>query len=95
MPFHFFVLNFVQTGKRAQLRVWNNENIVVNEIEDVTAPVKEVAIAQPKIINSSRLTELALIVDTKGAYKGEQIPEYRNLKKPEEVTIKQLNEMTK
>lgn len=96
MPFHFFVLNFVQTGKRPNLRIWNNELTVVVEVEENEHPAKEKFIPPPKLISSSRLTELALIVDTKGAYRGEQIPDYnRRISKTNEIDINKLNSMTK
>jgi len=75
-PFHFFILNFIQSIKKPQLRVWkhNNafkdmlfseENSQGNEIQPSSskAPIKP----HPA---GSRLRELSLIVDTKGVYKG-------------------------
>ncbi|HTW96562.1 MAG TPA: PrgI family protein [Candidatus Methylomirabilis sp.] len=75
-PFHYFVLNIVQTAKKPRLRVWNHKNYLKDllaedelgeENQQVTAPVT--AKARPV---SSHLKELALIVDTKGVYKGEE-----------------------
>ena len=70
-PFHFFMLNAVQTLRRPGLRVWNNRLMVVEtaaaNIETKTAAPP----AAPKIYKKSRLAELALVVDTKGRYKGE------------------------
>jgi len=72
MAFHFFVLNFIQTLKRPRLRLWNNEynamRIVEKEIEDNTE--NTYLPPPPKVFSKSRLSELALIVDTRGAYKG-------------------------
>ncbi len=73
-PFHFFVLNMVQTLKRAGLRVWNNGN---NEAEIEPGKVVSKPAAAAAAVNhlpayqTSRLQELSLIVDTQGAYKGE------------------------
>jgi hypothetical protein len=70
-PFHFFVLNLIQTWRRPNLRVWNhllgfvdrpNEVVIVKE--DKQVPVKEV-------FKSSHLADLALVVDTKGRYRGD------------------------
>ena len=69
MPFHFFVLNFIQTSKKPKKRVWINEG--ENITEDTKKIIKEYAPIQKKHINASRLSELALIVDTSGAYRGE------------------------
>lgn len=70
-PFHFFVLNLVQTWRKPNTRIWNHlldfvdspdkEIIVENKKE---APVKE-------IFKTSRLADLALVVDTKGRYRGD------------------------
>ena len=70
MPFHFFVLNFIQTSKKPKKRVWINkgENVIK---ESAKKTVKEYAPILKKHINASRLSELALIVDTSGVYRGE------------------------
>ncbi len=75
MPFHFFVLNFFQTLQRPTLRIWNHlvgkietEFINENEIKEVEEKLKR----HEKRLGSSRLAELSLIVDTSGAYKGEE-----------------------
>lgn len=72
-PFHFFVLNFIQTLKRPPLRIWNHQ---INKVEAVFErdEIKSdnfIPAVTPKTYASSRLSELALIVDTKGVYKGE------------------------
>lgn len=75
-PFHLFLLNIIQSFKRPNLRVWN-KNISLDELKFQLEREKN---AQKKPIEkptfkakpaSSRLTELALIVDTGGMYKGE------------------------
>jgi len=71
MPFHFFVLNFVQTAKRPSLRVWDKlfgKESVIEEIEK--NPTEAMPVAPPKPLTTSRLAELSLIVDTRGSYKG-------------------------
>jgi len=69
-PFHYLILNLVQTLRRPRLRVWNNR-AVVSETEDKTSFVKtEVKAAPKEYYKKSRLAELALIVDTKGRFKG-------------------------
>lgn len=70
MPFHFFVLNFFETSKKSKIRVWLNQNDQYIPDETVKTS-KEFLPAPKKQFNSSRLSELALIVDTRGAYRGE------------------------
>ncbi|MEA3464034.1 MAG: hypothetical protein U9R14_03095 [Patescibacteria group bacterium] len=82
-PFHFFVLNLIQTLKRANLRVWNHtisEIAVDYELKEgdlsgyspVDADKRKQAQARAaKYHTASRLAELALMVDTRGAYSGE------------------------
>jgi len=71
MPFHFFVLNFVETSKKSKIRVWLNRNdIYLPEAESAKPEPKNAPVVK-KPLSSSRLSELALIVDTRGAYRGE------------------------
>lgn len=70
-PFHLFVLSLFQTVRRPKTRVWNNRLTPLDEVTaaaPITAAPPTVA---AKIFKKSRLAELALIVDTKGKYKGE------------------------
>jgi len=70
-PFHFFILNLIQTIKRPGTRVWNNRLTIFEEV-DKTSFVRPIIKVLPKeVYKKSRLAELALVVDTKGRYKGE------------------------
>ena len=70
-PFHFFLLNLVQTFKRPKIRVWNHTFKKTEREEETAPPV--VSYAPPvKSYTASRLAELSLIVDTKGVYQEEQ-----------------------
>lgn len=71
-PFHLFILNLVQTLKRPAVRIWNNA-IKIYLIEEAAAivQVEKEIVPERRQYSSSRLAELALIVDTKGGYKGE------------------------
>lgn len=72
-PFHYFVLNFIQTMKRANLRVWTSEKINESAVEMDDMPKKDKPIPVKNLLpQASRLDELSLIVDTQGAYKGEE-----------------------
>lgn len=74
-PFHYFMLNLVQTTKKPRLRVWNHRNVlkdVVSLEDDKGDAVHTTAKAVPVKPRpaGSRLRELSLIADTKGQYKG-------------------------
>lgn len=71
MAMHFFVLNFLQTLKKTRKRIWNHSK--KKEIKDDDDMLKiDIAPSVPiKEFSGSRLTELSLIVDTRGVYKGE------------------------
>lgn len=73
MPFHYFILNLIQTFKRPQLRVWDKtiddsllrDLIKVTEVSPSPPPTRKAPVSQ------SRLNELTLIVNTGGLYKPE------------------------
>ena len=68
-PFHFFVLNVIQTWRRPGLRVWNNKiNPVVVEMKSY---IFKEEIPTKEFYHRSRLAELSLIVDTAGEYRGQ------------------------
>lgn len=69
-PFHFFILNVVQTLRRPRLRVWNNRAIIT-EVEEKTFVKPEAKPVPKEYYKKSRLAELALVVDTKGRYQGD------------------------
>jgi hypothetical protein len=71
-PFHFFVLNLLQTVRRSNLRVWNHHALIKDNLEKHDVPVKVESQTEVKeYYKKSRLAEVALILDTKGKYKGE------------------------
>lgn len=70
-PFHHFVVNFIQTLKKAKLRVWNNTLVMAAKEEEAAKKVLEIYHVTPKHYTASRLAELSLMVDTGGAYRGE------------------------
>jgi len=72
-PFHFFVLNVFQTLKRPKLRIWLHD-LMAAEADYGALKGNLLPAAKPapeKNYSTSRLAELSLIVDTKGAYRGE------------------------
>lgn len=72
-PFHFFLLNFVQTSAKPPLRVWNHR-LIKKDLEEVKEGKQfsksNIVSAKPKL-SKSRLNELSLIIDTQGSYQGE------------------------
>lgn len=73
-PFHYFILNIVQTFKKPRLRVWDK---TLNDAE-LRDYIKEKPLPPPIIfvhkapIGSSRLRELTLVVNTGGIYTPEE-----------------------
>ena len=69
-PFHFFLLNIIQTFRRPGLRVWNNRfGSVINEDKIPTLKFDPTKSAK-EYYKKSRLAELSLVVDTEGEYRG-------------------------
>ena len=66
-PFHYFLLNLIQTLKKPGIRVWNHKIAKDFEAEIVNIEYKE-QIPRKEFYNKSRLAELSLVVDTKGQY---------------------------
>lgn len=69
-PFHYFLLNFLQTFRRPDVRVWNKE---LNDAEIIALSKVDVPPPPPPKIykeapTTSRLSELALVVNTGGVY---------------------------
>ncbi len=71
-PFHLFVLNMIQTISRPNTRVWNKNFGYFDIPPEIKVVKKEEKKEVPKeSYKNSHLAELALIVDTKGRYKGD------------------------
>lgn len=72
-PFHFFLLNFVQTFRRPNVRVWNKElsDAELIALTKVEAPPPPPPKPYKKAPTTSRLSELALVVNTGGVYRPE------------------------
>ncbi len=69
-PFHFFMLNVVQTLRRPGLRVWNNRSVsTINENKVPTLKFDSTK-SSKEYYEKSRLAELSLVVDTEGEYRG-------------------------
>ena len=73
-PFHFFLLNLFQTLKKAPRRVWN-KTLKDREVRQyIVKPPPPPPPPPPKkeFISRSRLSDLALLVNTGGMYKPEE-----------------------
>ena len=87
MPFHFFILNFTQTALRPGKRIWNksDKDLEVDMKIETGKSTKKEEDTPRDFVSNSRLSELSLIVDTQGVYKGEeestQFKPNKNLKK--------------
>lgn len=70
--FHIFLLNFISTMRHPKLKVWKRqESIEKAENKNVEEKSSQLpAVKRP--LQTSHLSELSLIVDTGGAYTGEE-----------------------
>jgi len=72
-PFHFFLLNIIQTFRKPALRVWD-KSLSTAEVKDYlnqTTPPPPPPTPRKAPMSSSRLQELSLVVNTGGVYKPE------------------------
>jgi hypothetical protein len=73
-PFHYFMLNIVQTTKRPGRRVWNKElsDMELRELVHAKPPPPP----KPKIIKeplaATKLSEVSLVVNTGGVFNPEE-----------------------
>ena len=72
-PIYYFFLNIAHNFKRPGLRVWDKQAIPVIQ-EKIKEPekVKEQVVVSRKPLSLSRLSQLALMVDTGGEYEIEE-----------------------
>lgn len=70
-PFHIFLLNVIQTIKRPRIRIWRKEYIKVEEFREKGEFIKPAPIIAKSMVSNKKLSELSLIIDTGGVYKGE------------------------
>ncbi len=72
-PFHYFLLHVFQTLKVPSLRVWKKElPLPEREIKEKNAKTEEKqVVTQHPDFDRQRLSEIALVVDTGGAYRSD------------------------
>ncbi len=73
-PFHYFLLNLIQTWRRPKIRVWNKELGEGQLREFLTAPEAKPLPLPPQkpLLEASKLAELSLVVNTGGVYQPEE-----------------------
>ncbi len=73
-PFHYFLLNVIQTWRRPVIRVWNKElsDAEIIALSKVDVPPPPPVRPHKEAPTTSRLSELALIVNTGGVYQPEE-----------------------
>ncbi|MFH1405353.1 MAG: PrgI family protein [Patescibacteria group bacterium] len=74
MPFHFFILNLIQTLRRPGLRVWD-KRYTEKELQafmNEEAPEIPQHAPHKQAMSASRLQELTLVVDTGGVYQPDE-----------------------
>lgn len=73
-PFHFFLLNILQTTRRPSRRVWNKFASDAELKESIREGKIEVIAAKgppPKTASHTKIRDLSLMVNTGGYYKGD------------------------
>ncbi len=69
-PFHFFLLNLLQTFRRPPLRSWDKEQSDAELLDIIRKPPPPAPPARirKEALASTKLTELSLVVNTGGVY---------------------------
>jgi hypothetical protein len=72
-PFHYFVLNIIQTLRRPALRIWNKvyDSADLKRLRDEAKVVVPEAIKAIPKLSYSRIRDLSLTVNTGGYYQSE------------------------
>ncbi|MFH1426304.1 MAG: PrgI family protein [Candidatus Kerfeldbacteria bacterium] len=65
---HYFLLNLIQTLRRPRLKIWERQKALAYKAVEI----KEVEAVERAPVTESRLAEVSLMVDTGGAYQGDQ-----------------------
>lgn len=73
-PFHVYALNLIETLKQPAVRIWRKEYIKIETFSDKKEKKskKEYVVPKKELVTGKKLSELSLIIDTGGVYKGEQ-----------------------
>ena len=78
-PVYYFLLSLIQVFKKPNIRVWKREKMVIIEkkIKKKKGEIEEI-IAPRRVLSSSKLSEISLLVDTGGRYE-EEAEEYNEI----------------
>ncbi len=71
--FHVFLLNYIKTVKSAKIRIWKRQPFVQQIKKKKEENISDQPISTHARVSASRLSELALIIDTGGVYQGEDL----------------------
>lgn len=73
-PFHVYALNLIETLKQPAIRIWRKEYIKVETFTAGNESKKkdEYIVPKKEFVGGKKLSELSLIIDTGGVYKGEE-----------------------
>jgi len=72
-PFHIYALNLTETLKQPAVRIWRKEYIKVETFSSKKKKKKnEYVVPKKTFAGGKKLSELSLIIDTGGVYKGEK-----------------------
>lgn len=70
-PFHIFLLNYIKTMKSAKVRIWRRQPYIQYSKKETEENITDEPVKRRRNVSASRLSELSLIIDTGGAYQGE------------------------
>lgn len=68
MPFHYFLINFIETMKKPKLRLW--AKLPFTRYVTIEKKVEAPTFVSKGPLNASHLADVSLIVDTGGMYRG-------------------------
>jgi len=73
-PFHIYALNIIETLKQPAVRIWRKEYIKIETFSNKDNKKKKdtYVVPQKNFVGGKKLSELSLIIDTGGVYKGER-----------------------
>jgi len=71
-PFHLFMLNFIQTMRSPKLKTWKKDFTSADtRVKKGEIAEEKAAVIYRKPLATSKISEIALIIDTGGIYSGE------------------------
>lgn len=73
-PFHYFLINVVETFKRPKIRIWSRQFLSQATLERSADQVEQQLVIHKPLVTASRLEELSLLVDTGGQWQPRENP---------------------